>query len=44
MIELERQEAVKDTRQNFQQAVQHKYVAEIERLTGRTVTSFIWVS
>jgi len=41
MIELEHQDVVKGTRQNFQQAMQHKYVSEIERLCGRKVITFI---
>jgi uncharacterized protein YbcI len=39
MIELERDGVVKDTRRRFQQAIDHKFVGEVERLSGRTVTS-----
>jgi uncharacterized protein YbcI len=41
MIELERGPAVKDTRNAFQSAMQHKFIVKVERLSGRTVTSFI---
>lgn len=41
LIELEQHDVVKGTRREFQRAVQHKYVAEVERLSGRTVASFI---
>jgi uncharacterized protein YbcI len=41
MIELERAPTVKDTRSAFQNAMQHKFINEVERLSGRTVSAFI---
>jgi uncharacterized protein YbcI len=41
MIELERAPTVKGTRSAFQNAMQHKFIAEVERLSGRTVSTFI---
>lgn len=41
MIELERAPAVKDTRSAFQNAMQHKFIDKVERLSGREVTTFI---
>jgi uncharacterized protein YbcI len=41
MIELERAPAVKDTRSAFQNAMQHKFISTVERLSGRRVTTFI---
>jgi len=41
MIELERGAVVKDTRSEFQNAMQHKFIAEVERLSGREVLAFI---
>jgi uncharacterized protein YbcI len=41
MIELERAPTVKDTRSAFQNAMQHKFIGEVERLSGRTVSAFI---
>jgi uncharacterized protein YbcI len=41
MIELERAPAVKDTRSAFQNAMQHKFIDKVERLSGRSVTAFI---
>ena len=41
MIELERAPAVRDTRSAFQNAMQHKFIEAVERLSGRTVTAFI---
>jgi len=41
MIELERAPSVKDTRSAFQTAMQHKFIAEVERLSGREVSTFI---
>ncbi len=41
MIELERQTVVKETRSAFQTAMQQKFIAEVHRLTGRNVLTFI---
>ena len=41
MIELQRHTVVQQTRSAFQNAMQHKFIAEVERLSGRRVTSFI---
>jgi uncharacterized protein YbcI len=41
MIELERAATVRDTRNDFQKAMQQKFIAEVERLSGRGVTTFI---
>ena len=41
MIELQRQAVVKDVRSAFQHAMEHRFVAEVERLSGRRVTRFI---
>lgn len=41
LIELERTRIVQDTRSAFQNAMQHRFVAEVERLSGRRVTEFI---
>jgi uncharacterized protein YbcI len=41
MIELERAPTVKDTRSAFQNAMQHKFINEVEYLSGRTVSAFI---
>jgi uncharacterized protein YbcI len=41
MIELERAPTVKGTRSAFQNAMQHKFINEVERLSGRTVSAFI---
>jgi len=41
MIELERGAVVKDTRSTFQNAMEHKFIDSVERLSGRVVTSFI---
>ena len=41
MIELERAPTVRDTRNAFQSAMQQKFIAEVERLSGRGVTAFI---
>ena len=40
MIELQRHAVVKDTRSAFQDAMQDKFIAEVEHLSGRRVTSF----
>jgi uncharacterized protein YbcI len=41
MIELERGPVVRDTRSAFQNAMQHKFIDAVERLSGRTVVAFI---
>ena len=41
MIELQRQTIVQETRSAFQDAMQHKFIDEVERLSGRRVTVFI---
>ena len=42
MIELQRQAVVKDVRSAFAHAMEHRFVAEVERLSGRRrVTTFI---
>jgi uncharacterized protein YbcI len=41
MIELERAPSVRDTRNAFQDAMQQKFIDEVERLSGRTVSAFI---
>jgi uncharacterized protein YbcI len=41
MIELQREALVHETRSTFQQAMEHRFVAVVERLTGRRVARFI---
>ncbi len=41
MIELERTTIVQETRSAFQNAMQHKFIAAVERLSGRRVLAFI---
>jgi uncharacterized protein YbcI len=41
MIELERSAIVQETRSAFQAAMQQKFIAEIQRLSGRRVLAFI---
>lgn len=41
MIELERAPIVRDTRNVFQNAMQHKFIDRVEHLSGRNVTAFI---
>jgi uncharacterized protein YbcI len=41
MIELQRQALVHQTRSAFQQAMERRFIAAVERLTGRRVTQFI---
>ncbi len=41
MIELQRGAVVKDIRSTFQNAMQGKFISEVERLSGRRVTTFI---
>jgi uncharacterized protein YbcI len=41
MIELQRNTTVRETRSAFQTAMQHKFIAAVERLSGRDVLAFI---
>jgi uncharacterized protein YbcI len=41
MIELQRTAVVQETRSAFQTAMQHKFIATVERLSGREVLAFI---
>lgn len=41
MIELERGPVVQETRSAFQDAMQQRFIDEIERLSGREVMAFI---
>jgi uncharacterized protein YbcI len=41
MIELQRTTMVQETRSAFQTAMQHKFISEVERLSGRRVLAFI---
>ncbi|MGO9961327.1 MAG: Na-translocating system protein MpsC family protein [Solirubrobacteraceae bacterium] len=41
MIELQRASVVQETRSAFQGAIQHKFIAAVERLSGRDVLTFI---
>jgi uncharacterized protein YbcI len=41
MIELQRHAMVRETRSAFQQAMEHRFIAAIERITGRVVSEFI---
>jgi uncharacterized protein YbcI len=41
MIELQRGTVVRETRSEFQNAMQHKFIDAVERLSGRDVLHFI---
>jgi uncharacterized protein YbcI len=41
MIELQRTALVQETRSAFQDAIQHKFIDAVERLSGRGVIAFI---
>ena len=41
MIELQRQALVHETRSAFQHAMERRFIADVERLTGRRVAKFI---
>jgi uncharacterized protein YbcI len=41
MIELQRGRVVQETRSAFQEAMQQKFIDEVERLSGREVVAFI---
>ena len=41
MIEIQRQAMVHETRSAFQHAMEHRFIAAVEGITGRTVVRFI---
>ena len=41
MIELQRSKIVQETRSAFQNAMQKKFIDEVERITGRVVVAFV---
>ena len=41
LIEIERQVVVQATRSAFQEAMQHRFIDEVERLSGRRVQAFV---
>lgn len=41
MIELQRKTVVQETRSAFQEAMQHRFIADVQRLSGRRVLTFI---
>lgn len=41
MIELQRSTVVQNTRSAFQDAMQDRFISEVQRLSGRHVTAFI---
>ena len=41
MIEIQRQTIVQETRSAFQDAMQHRFIDEVQRLSGRRVTLFV---
>ena len=41
LIELQRSTVVQETRSAFQNAMQHKFIGEVARITGRDVLAFI---
>ena len=41
MIELQQGRVVQETRSAFQEAMQHRFIDEVERLSGRDVLAFI---
>ena len=41
MIEVQRKAMVHETRSAFQQAMEHRFISAVERLTGRRVAQFI---
>ena len=41
MIELQRKAVVHETRSMFQQAMEHRFIEAVERLTGRRVAQFM---
>ena len=40
-IELQRQALVHETRSAFQKAMEHRFIAAVERVTGRVVAQFL---
>ena len=44
MIELQREASVRETRSAFQQAMERRFIAEVERLTGRRVAQFMSIT
>ena len=41
MIELQRHTIVQETRSAFREAMQHRFISEVERLSGRRVLAFM---
>lgn len=41
MIELQRASSVQETRSAFQEAMQERFIGEVERLSGRGVLAFV---
>lgn len=41
LLELQREALVHESRSAFQQAMEHRFVGEVERITGRRVANFI---
>ena len=41
MIEIQRSAVVQETRSAFQQTMQHRFIDDVQRLTGRRVLAFI---
>ena len=41
MIELQRKALVHETRSAFQQTMEHRFIGDVERLTGRRVAQFM---
>ena len=41
MIEMQHTTVVQETRSRFQEAMQHKFIEAVERLSGRAVLAFI---
>ncbi len=41
MIEIQRSTLVQETRSAFQEAMQHKFIGAVQRLSGREVLAFI---
>ena len=41
LIEIQRSAVVQETRSAFQQAMQHRFIDDVERLSGRRVLAFI---
>lgn len=41
LLELQREALVHESRSAFQQAMEHRFVGEVERITGRRVANFV---